>query len=301
MEIVNNCNIDNKEILFCKPVKYENKFKFKVNVIDKNINSKKINKLGIITPMLELNINWKNLKYQHFKAPIDPLIGINLDFYNLITTIENVALDKLIEYFGDRCNFKSILSDVCQTNDEFIDSELFTVNMMNLRLLKTTNVFDVNGKKTNIENLELNGMINYKFLLELTDLWYDCDTSLCGCNFNIIQIKHFPSYYEHDLITDETSISVITQQVSDLSTEKEKEKGKGKGKGKGNGKYIPPPPPPPKASFPKACIPIKRDIDSTTIEVSKDMMPIKQNTPINFVLDADMLKNALSRLKKPPI
>jgi hypothetical protein len=285
MEIVNNCNIANKEILFCKPIKYENKFKFKVNVIDKN--SKKINKLGIITPMLELNINWKNLKYQQFKAPIDPLIGINLDFYNLISYIENLALDKLIEYFGDNCNFKSILSDVCQTNDEFIDSELFTITMINLRLLKTTNVFDVNGKKTNVENLELNGTINYKFLLELTDLWYDNDTCLCGCNFNITQIKHFPLYYEYDLIIDENNYEC-----------QGKGKGLGKGKGKCNGKSFQPlltPPPP------KACIPINCDINSTTIEVSKDITPITQNKPINFVLDANMLKNALSKLKKPPI
>jgi hypothetical protein len=278
MEIVNNSNIGNKKILFCKPIKYENKFKFKVNIIDKNNNSK-INKLGIITPMLELNINWKNLKYQQFKTPIDPLIGVNLDFYNLITTIENIALDKLIEYFGDKCNFKSIFSDVCQTTDDFIDSELFMVTMMNLRLLKTTNVYNVNGEKTNIENVELNGIINYKFLLELTDLWYDCDTSLCGCNFNIIQIKHFPSYYEHDLITDEKPI-ISENRI--------------KGIGKGKCKTI-------SCPLSKTCIPIDRDIDSTTIEVSKDITPIKQNAPINFVLNPDMLKNALSKLKKAPI
>ena len=149
------------------------------------------------------------------------------------------------------------------------------------------NVFDVNGKKTNVENLELNGTINYKFLLELTDLWYDNDTCLCGCNFNITQIKHFPLYYEYDLIIDENNYEC---------------QGKGKGLGTGtgtcNGKSFQPlltPPPP------KACIPINCDINSTTIEVSKDITPITQNKPINFVLDANMLKNALSKLKKPPI
>ena len=79
-----------------------------------------------------------------------------------------------------------MISESVQYDDQFVDNNLFTINVMNLRLLKTTNVFDVNGKNINMNDLELNGLINYNFLLELTDLWYDIDTNLCGCNFNVI-------------------------------------------------------------------------------------------------------------------
>ena len=298
MDIVNHTNFKQKKVIFSKPNKYENKFKIKVYVLDDV--SKKLNKLCLITPMCELNINWKTLKYQTFKINLDPLYGSILDFYNLIIDIENIALDELMKYFGDNCTFRSIISESVQYDDQFVDSDLFTVNVMNLRLLKTTNVFDVNGKKTNMNDLELNGLINYKFLLELTDLWYDIDTNLCGCNFNVIQIKHFPNYYEHDLIiTNDNNNNIVGQNESKnigICKSIGIGIGIGKGKGKGKGKTLPPPPPP------KMSINIlSTNINSTTIKVSNDIKPfVPVNKPI-LSLDPTMLKNALANLKKVPL
>ena len=250
----------------------------------------------LITPLCELNINWKTLKYQTFKINLDPLYGSILDFYNLITNIENIALDELIKYYGDNCIFRSIISESVQYDDQFVDNNLFTINVMNLRLLKTTNVFDVNGKKINMNDLELNCLINYKLLLELIDLWYDIDTNLCGCNFNVIQIKHFPNYYEHDFIITNDNNNNLVVQNNVVSQSEGDDESKSKGKGKSKGKALPPPPPP------KMRINIlSTNINSTIIKVPKD---IKLFVPVNkpiLSLDPTMLKNALANLKRVPI
>jgi hypothetical protein len=305
MDIINIFNIDDKKIIFSKPIKYENKFKIKVHITDNNTN--KLNKLCLITPMFELNINWKTLKYQSFKVNLDPLYGNILDFYNLITKIEDHSLEELMKYFGDNCIFKSTISEIVQFNDLFMDDrliddqfinnrnddELFTINVLSLRLLKSTNVFDVNGKKTNINDIELNGMINYKFLLELTELWYDMDTKLCGCNFNVIQIKYFPNCYEHDLISNSDNFLQIINYDSQDNSGKKNSIVNGKGKGKGKG--IPPPPP----SKMNINI-ISTNISSTIIEAPKDIKPyIPLKTSLS--LDPDTLKNAIANLKKVPI
>lgn len=288
MDIINTININHKKILFSKPIKFENKYKLKVFVSDEN--SKKLNKLCLITPMFELNINWKTLKYQSFKINLDPLYGSILDFYELITKIEDKSLDELIKYFGDNILFKSIISEVIHYDDQFIDSELFNSNVLSLRLLKTTNVFDVNGKKTILNDLELQGLINYKFLLELTELWYDLDTKLCGCNFNVTQIKNFPPIYDHDFIINE---SIDNLQYSSHTIYYDESKGKGKGKSKGK---LPPPPPKRNINI------LSTNIDNTVIEVNDNLTSNNNSKSMaSLLLDPNTLKNAIANLKKCPI
>jgi len=291
MDIINGNNIDHKKILFSKPTKFENKYKIKVFVYDEQ--TKKINKLCLITPMFELNINWKSLKYQSFKINLDPLYGNILDFYNLITKIEDISLDELIKYFGD-CTFKSIISELTHTDDLFIDSDLFTINVLTLRLLKSTNVFDINGKKTIINDFNMSGQTYYKFLLELTELWYDFDTKTGGCNFNITQIKHFPAIYDHDFITNDNQNININTNINTNTDEHIIQCIKGIGKGKSKINY---PPPPPKANINI----ISTDINNTVLEISNNVPHHPPKAMTSLLLDPTTLQDAIAKLKKRPI
>jgi hypothetical protein len=269
MDILTLSNLKTKEIIFSKPVKNESKFKIKIYVIDK-IGSKKFNKLGLISPIVELNINWKNLKYQSFKFSLEPLIGQNLDIYNIISELENISLNELVKIFGDNCNFKSIISEINYSDDLFIDNNLFTTKMITFKLLKNTTIFDSNGKKNDFTDIKQSEIFNYRFLIELNELWYDTETSLCGCNFYVVQIKYFPLYYNVDLIFDENK---IVKPKSSLPL---------------------PPPPPPKA---KSIPPRVNIIEQVSINKEN---PKPSNASISMVIDENMLKSALSRLKKPP-
>jgi hypothetical protein len=111
------------------------------------------------------------------------------------------------------------------------------------------------------------------------DLWYDVDSKLCGCNFNIIQIKHFPNCYDHDLITENNSENIKVQIP----------------KSKGAGKGVPPPPPPPKMNINI----LSTNINSTVIEAPRDIK--SQQIRPTMSLDPDTLKNAIANLKKIPI
>ena len=192
------------KIIFCKPVKNENKYKIKtfINSKDSIANEDKINKLCILSPLLELNINWNNLKYQSIKFSLEPMTGPILDFYNLISDIEYIAYEQLKRIFGDIVQFKSCISELIYKDDDFLDSEHHSILNFTGKLLKGFILFNENGEKIKQNDFHSN-IINYKLLIEFTDIWFDLDTNLGGCNFNIVQIKKYPHYYENDLIINE--------------------------------------------------------------------------------------------------
>ena len=191
------------KIIFSKPVKNENKYKIKTFINSKdNFDEDKINKLCILSPLLELNINWNNLKYQSIKFSLDPMSGPILDFYNLISDIEYIAYEQLKRIFGDIVQFKSSISEIIYTDDDFLDSDHHNILNFTGKLLKGFILFNENGEKIEQNDLQ-STKINYKLLIEFTDIWFDLNTNLGGCNFNIVQIKKFPHYYENDLIISE--------------------------------------------------------------------------------------------------
>jgi hypothetical protein len=163
-------------------------------------------KISFTSPMIELNINWSNLKFQIIKYIIDPLSGSNLKMYNLINELEKIGhneLKRIMVNKNKNFKFKSILNKInfnFNSNDLFIDDdETFNSYMITLKLSKNVTVYDDKSNKKTIADLG-NINRNYKFLIELSELWYDNNKNLSGCNFNIVQIKYFPFYYEQDMI-----------------------------------------------------------------------------------------------------
>jgi hypothetical protein len=248
------------KIIFCKPIKNENKYKIKVFVNSED----KINKLCVLTPLLELNVNWNNLKFQSIKFPLEPMIGPILDFYNLISDIEYKAYEQLKKIFGDIIQFKSSISELIYNDDEFLDSEQHSIFNFTGKLLKGIILFNENGEKIKQSDIQ-STLINYKLLIELTDIWFDLDTNLGGCNFNIVQIKKYPHYYENDLILNE---NVYTSHKSTLI---------------------------PRSSSPSIISP-KKTLSLNTNEVSivNDTQPIAPR----LLISNDLLSGALKGLKK---
>ena len=208
MDIITQSNFKNKEIIFVKPIKIGSIYKMRVVVNDNTILVKRLNRLIFISPIMELNINWKNLKFQYLvQLSLEPLIGLNSDLNNLINMFENLACNKLKNTFGNSINFKSILFEI-NNNDQFIDNNnIFTSSYINLKIIKNALFFDTNSIKTDFINIDLVGLLNYKFLIEFTDIWFDINTLNCGCNFNIVQIKYYPLYYNIDLIREDNTIN----------------------------------------------------------------------------------------------
>ena len=194
-----------KNITFSAPLNNNtstNQYKIKMMVNSEDT----FKKISFTSPMIELNINWSNLKFQIIKYIIDPLSGSNLKMYNLINELEKIGhneLKRIMVNKNKNFKFKSILNKInfnFNSNDLFIDDdETFNSYMITLKLSKNVTVYDDKSNKKTIADLG-NINRNYKFLIELSELWYDNNKNLSGCNFNIVQIKYFPFYYEQDMI-----------------------------------------------------------------------------------------------------
>jgi len=273
MFVINNNLLQKENVVFTKPIKMDNfkkqstRYKIKT-MYDSNSTFKKI---VFISPMIDLNINWSNLKFQIIKYALDPLTGPNLKLYDLINDIENISFQELKRNFGPGCKFKSIFSNICQDEDnDFIDEDdnnnlNFDTKMITLKISKNVIMYDSCGIKMDKNKLEMKNR-NYKFLIELTELWYDSEKKLGGCNFNIVQIKYFPFYYERDLIESNEYI------IPTINT-------------------IPPPPPLP----PAASNHIPTTFTFNTISIVKDK---EQSVKPSFSIDKNTLSNALNKLKK---
>jgi len=283
MFVANNNLLKNENIVYGRPIRMD------INLLKKNksiqykiktmYNSdSNLKKIVLISPMIDLNINWTNLKFQIIKYSLEPLAGPNFKLYDIINELEASAFIELKRVFGLDINFKSVITNISSLDDGFIDDEENNTNLnydtktLTLKISKNVTTYDSNGCKMEINKLE-NKNRNYKFVIELTELWYDSEKRLGGCNFNIVQIKHFPFYYERDLIDviESNNISIISN--------------------KGN---IPPPPPPP---LPLAAssytVPTTFNFNNISIVKEKDIL----NKP-SFSIDKNTLSNALNKLKK---
>jgi hypothetical protein len=257
----NISNLNNKEIIYVSPNKIDNRFFIKILVNEKS----KLNKFTFISPLMELNIRWQDLKYQSIKFSLEPLVGPNLELYNLINSIEENAQKEIHKYFGNSTKFKSSLSEISIDDDQFLDNEfeLPSKTMMSCKVLKNINAFDNTGKKINSNILNGLSLTNYKFLIEFTDIWYDTKKNMSGCNFNIVQIKYFPSPYEIDMMPEN---NMVYNKIP-----------------------IAPPFAPPLNSFNN----IENTLLTSSIEINKESL----NKPA-FLINNNMLKNALGSLKK---
>jgi len=294
MEIINNDNIKTKQIIFNKPDKIDHRYKIKVSVIDNNSAKKIANKLVIISPMLELQIGWQSLKYSMIKFSLEPFIGQFYDFYNVINSLENLALEHFNVILSEpksessknkknkyEYSFKSCLIEDIPSNDLFLDEEstfdskidesILTVKMFSCKLGKNATSFDHTGKKIDANKLNIINNTNYKFLIELSELWFDTNSLTCGVNFNIVQIKYYPLYYEYDLMTQDEPTYIrnkpqylnnITSQIQSTTTT---------------------------TNF------ISSNLTSSSKQISPANKPLPR--PV-FTLDANMLKKTLGALKK---
>ena len=244
----------NKDIIFVSPTKVDSRYFIKILVNEKS----KLSRLTFISPLMELNVRWQDLKYQSIKFCLEPLVGPNLELYNLINTYEEKAKNEINKYFGNNCRFKSSLSKISIDDDQFLDSDdnqLLVKTMFYCKVLKNINAFDVSGKKINSNILNGLSLTNYKFLIEFTDIWYDVKKNTCGCNFNIVQIKYYPSPYEQDMIQESNVLY----------------------------RSVPPIAPP---------LPMINNLENT---LSTSSIEIKKPA---FLINSNMLKNALGSLKK---
>ena len=296
MFVINHNNyrssVNLKNIIYCKPIRTECKapddksisarYKIKTLYDEDSLNSvSELKRVVLISPKLEINTNWSNLKYQTIKIPLEPLVGPVLKFYNIINDIELKAFEELKRIFGDNFNFKSILSEINHNGDLFLDDEEFNITILTLKLAKNLTTFDHVGKKININMLESQNNI-YKLVIEYTELWYDKETNTGGCNFNIVQIKHFPQYYEDDLITNDKPIdSQIVVPFFKLGG--------------------PPIAPPIPTSGSITCNNINI-VSTIANSISNNVVPLikppEKNKNNPFTIDKNTLCNALGRLRK---
>jgi len=291
MYIVNHNNF--KNIIFSLPHKIESKSidsvqvstRYKIKTLTNE--NDELKKVVLISPKIEMNVVWSNLKYQSIKITLDPLVGNNLKFYNLMNDLEFMAFNELKRVFGD-VNFKSVLSEVNHKGDLFLDDDGYNITILTLKILKNTTTFNHIGKKININSLDqTNGL--YKYVIEFTELWYDNETNIGGCNFNIVQLKYYPQYYENDILVDESNVQTIPNQMVPLF-----KLGVPSAPPLPSGLILGPPPAP--------LLPLENKDTNITLNsiniISNKVINQSKSDNSPFVIDQNTLSNALSRLKK---
>ena len=275
MDLLNINNFKQKNIIFSKPTKIDDRYKIKVHVLT---NDKKLCKLTVVSPMLELNINWQHIRSQSIKFSLEPVASCNLSFRDIIYELEILSKSELKRVFGDLINFKSSISEIIHLNDDSVDSEKHAITTLTCKILKYSTTFTHEGKKIDIYNSNLNGLINYKFLIEFSDIWLDLNTNNCGCNFNIVQIKHFPNYYENDLIECEqfhNKQKMIDSEIVNSCSNKLKNK-----------------------QQPKQLLLKQQQPEQLLLKQQQPIKPTNQSGPIAFTIDKNTLLGAINNLKK---
>ena len=200
MDTINNINLLTKNIYFGKPVNVVNNiYKIKVYSFDLNKQITVLLKPTIITHTIEQYIDWNNLKFKSLKICLDPLIGPNLDLYNIVEHFESISYKHLKKLFNHNKKnnfiFKSSIYSINQSNDLFIDeTDDFNITYINLKIIKDVIHYNNNNDIINPEHSYL-----HKYIIEFNELWYDTEKKTGGCNFNIIQIKHIDVYFKRNL------------------------------------------------------------------------------------------------------
>ena len=200
MDTINIINLLTKNIYFGKPINMNNNiFKIKVYSNDQNKQITTLLKPTIITHNIEQYIDWNNLKFKSLKICLDPLIGPNLDLYNIVEHFESISYKHLKKLFNHNKKnnfiFKSSIYSINQSNDLFIDeTDDFNITYINLKIIKDVIHYNNNNDIINPEHSYL-----HKYIIEFNELWYDTEKKTGGCNFNIIQIKHIDVYFKRNL------------------------------------------------------------------------------------------------------
>lgn len=221
MDTINNINLSTKNIYFGKPVNVNNNiFKIKVYSFDQNKQITALLKPTIITHTIEQSIDWNNLKFKSLKICLDPLIGPNLDLYNIIEHFESISYKHLKKLFNHNKKnnfiFKNSIYSINQSNDLFIDeTENFNITYINFKIIKDVIHYNNNNDIINPEHSYL-----HKYIIEFNELWYDVDKKTGGCNFNIIQIKHIDVYFKRNLFDNNISIERSLERPIERSIER---------------------------------------------------------------------------------
>ena len=194
-------------IIYSKPLRYNNISKIKSHVLSNDILIKPV----IKTPIINTVLNWKDVNKILISIIMEPLVGPIYDFLNIIEDIEEASYKELEKRFTN-FKFKSNVSNANIIDDDSEDGEEHALKFQ-CNANTDINIYDENGSIINKDKI-CDKKLNYIFMIEFTEVWYDITKMLGGCNFNIVQAKVLTNYYDTNLFdNNEKQKDKIVQKI----------------------------------------------------------------------------------------
>jgi hypothetical protein len=137
--------------------------------------------LHILTPTFTNDINFYNIP-TYFKLNFNPMLGPILNFYNIITNIENNIKSNILKN-NPTYKLNSVLKN---DNSDFIDDEDDIIKKLFLRLSKAK-FYDHNSNECDLNVLQVGW--KFKALIKIDYIWIDIINKKFGLNIELIQLK----------------------------------------------------------------------------------------------------------------